>query len=253
MSINDRDVAPGRYHRNHETWGPVLPTTLSSQIVHHIRGAIFERKLHPGEFLGTEASLAEGFGVSRMAARDAVRSLQALGLVTIRKGAGGGITIAEGDPDRLSEAMAIQLLLLGVSVPDLLDAQFAIELLIGELAAQAITKSELEHLQTIIANAEKKTNDIGPFLDLIFDFHVGMARASHNPALAIPLRAYMDALRPYYRQATTHERAVHVVNRYRELIELLARKDKNAASALLTRHQREIRRSLLQEREPTRR
>jgi len=248
MSTSERDTVSGAGRNAAAVWRPLLPATLSSRIVEQIRGAIFEHKLNPGEFLGTEASLAERFRVSRTAARDAIRSLHALGLVTIRKGAGGGITIAEGDPDRLAEALAIQLLLLGVSVPNLLDAQFAIELLTVEVAAQKITDAELEQLRSIIAAAEQKIAEAGPFIDLIFDFHVALAKVSLNAALAIPLKAYMDALRPYYRQATTRERAARVVGRYRELLELMAKRDAIAAKAAIAKHQMLVRRSVFRDR-----
>lgn len=245
MSVSQRDAVFGGGRKGLKTRGRLLPATLSAQIIDHIRGAVFARTLHPGDHLGTEGSLASHFGVSRMAVRDALRSLQALGLVNIRKGQRGGITVAEGDPDRLSDAMAIQLLLLGVSIPDLFDAQFAIVHLIAELAAKNITAGELEKLRTTLDEADQMKSDVRSFQELIFEFHVEMAKASRNPALVIPLRAYMDALRSHYRQATTPEIATRVVRRYQELMGLLAKRDGDGARALITTHHQEVRRALL--------
>jgi GntR family transcriptional repressor for pyruvate dehydrogenase complex len=72
--------------------------SLSWQIVSSVRDALFAKKLRSGEFLGTESELAERFGVSRIVARDALRTLQALGIVDIRMGKGGGARIARGNP-----------------------------------------------------------------------------------------------------------------------------------------------------------
>ena len=55
--------------------------SLSSQIVASVRDALFGKKLKPGEFLGTENDLAERFGVSRIVARDALRTLQGKSVV----------------------------------------------------------------------------------------------------------------------------------------------------------------------------
>src|SRR5690606_30662249 len=62
--------------------------TLSARIVEDVRLALFEKQLAPGDFLGTEKDIAERAGVSRIVARDALRSLQAMGVVEIKVGAG---------------------------------------------------------------------------------------------------------------------------------------------------------------------
>jgi hypothetical protein len=54
--------------------------SLSGQIVAQVRDALFAKKLKPGDFIGTEKDLAARFGVSRIVARDALRTLQALAL-----------------------------------------------------------------------------------------------------------------------------------------------------------------------------
>src|ERR1700752_5520797 len=96
---------------------------LSGQIVGQVRDALFGKKLKPGDFLGTEKDLAARFGVSRIVARAALRTLEALGIVEIRMGAGGGARIARGHPRLFAEALAVQLDLTRVSVREILDAQ----------------------------------------------------------------------------------------------------------------------------------
>src|SRR3954462_3740739 len=106
---------------------PFRSATMSTQIVAQVRDALFARELKPGEFLGTEKDLAGRFGVSRIVARDALRTLEALGVVEIRMGKGGGARIARGNPQLFAEALAVQLTLTGVSAGEILDAQRAIE------------------------------------------------------------------------------------------------------------------------------
>ena len=87
--------------------------SLSSQIVAQVRDDLFEKRLKPGDFLGTEKELAARYEVSRMVARDALRTLSALGIVDIRMGKGGGARIAPGNPRLFAEALAVQLYLTG--------------------------------------------------------------------------------------------------------------------------------------------
>ena len=54
-------------------------SSLSAQIVADVRDALFAKRLKPGDFVGTEKDLAARFGVSRIVARDALRTLEALG------------------------------------------------------------------------------------------------------------------------------------------------------------------------------
>src|SRR5262245_34563304 len=111
------------------------PATLSSQIVADVREALFDKRLKPGDHLGGEKDIAAKFGVSRIVARDALRTLEALGIVEIKVGAGGGARIAQGNPRLFAEALAVQLDLTGVWVGEIMDEQRAIESLTAELAA----------------------------------------------------------------------------------------------------------------------
>ncbi len=90
--IDERSSLPGRGR------------ALSSRIIAEVCEALFEKRLKPGDFLGTEEKLAARFDVSRIVARDALRTLEALGVVEIRMGAGGGARIAYGNPRLFAEA-----------------------------------------------------------------------------------------------------------------------------------------------------
>ena len=118
---------------------PFRSASLSSQIVADVRDALFAKKLKPGDFLGTENELAARYGVSRIVARDALRTLEALGIAEIKMGKGGGARVARGNPRLFAEALAVQLDLTGVSAAEIMDAQRAIECLAAELAAENAT------------------------------------------------------------------------------------------------------------------
>src|ERR1700694_6291777 len=78
--------------------------TLSTQIVAQVREALFAKELRPGDFLGTEKDLAQRFNVSRIVARDALRTLEAQGIVEIKVGSGGGARVAQGNARPFAEA-----------------------------------------------------------------------------------------------------------------------------------------------------
>src|SRR5439155_25174924 len=140
-------------------------------------------KLKPGDFLGTEKDLAARFGVSRIVARDALRTLQALGIADIRMGKGGGARVARGNPRLFAEALAVQLDLTGVSVGEIMDAQRAIESLTAELAAIHGTAADHARLNALNADAERALDNVPAFTRFGREFHLAVAEASHNRGL----------------------------------------------------------------------
>src|SRR5262249_6707400 len=80
--------------------------SLCSATVSAVREARCAKKLRPGDFLGTEKDIAARYGVSRIVARDARRTLEALGIAAIKMGKGGGARVAPGNPRLFAEALA---------------------------------------------------------------------------------------------------------------------------------------------------
>src|SRR4029077_1674820 len=122
---------------------PFRSATMSTQIVARAREALFANEPRPGAFFGTEKDLAERFGVSRIVARDALRTLEAQGIVDIKVGSGGGGRIAQGNARVVAEQLGVQFDLAGVSVAEIMDAQRAIECLAAELAAVNATPDDI--------------------------------------------------------------------------------------------------------------
>lgn len=74
-------------------------------VVEQVRGAIIDGSILAGERLPSERELAEQFGVSRATLREALRALEAVGLIKIRVGAHGGAFATDGALDRSVESL----------------------------------------------------------------------------------------------------------------------------------------------------
>ncbi|MDH4048829.1 MAG: GntR family transcriptional regulator, partial [Gammaproteobacteria bacterium] len=122
-------------------------------MVAHVRTALFDGELKPGDFLGSEAELSKQFGVSRMSVRDALRSLEALGIVDIRMGSKGGATVSEGSSDRFADALAIQLVLIGVTKDDVLQVREAVESMAAGLAASNASSADIDRMRKLLDEA----------------------------------------------------------------------------------------------------
>jgi GntR family transcriptional regulator, transcriptional repressor for pyruvate dehydrogenase complex len=224
--------------------------TLSSRIVSEVRAALFDKSLKAGDFLGTEKDLAARAGVSRIVARDALKALQALGVVEIKVGAGGGARIAQGNPRLFSEALAVQLGLTGVSVREVLDAQRGVECLAAELAAENARPEDLRRLRGLLAAASDCIEDGAAFTRSSLQLHLAVAEASHNRILVAQLLSLQHVSWPTVNRTLTQPVAQHIVDVHRELVDLIEARDAVAARRLMDDHVKMIRARRLSEQEP---
>ena len=216
-------------------------SSLSAKIVTEVRQTLFAKRLKPGDFLGTEKDLAARFGTSRIVARDALRTLEALGIVEIRMGKGGGARIAQGNPRLFAEALAVQLDLTGVSAAEIMDAQRAIETLGAELAAENATADDVAKLRRLLAEAEAAIDDLDLFTQLSRDFHLAVAEASHNRVLVVQLISLEHVSWPRRNVTATPKLARHILEIHTKLADLIELRDPTAARTLMDDHVKMIR------------
>ena len=215
--------------------------SLSSQIVADVREALFGKRLKPGDFLGTEKDLAARHGVSRIVARDALRTLEALGIVEIRMGKGGGARVARGNPRLFAEALAVQLDLTGVSAAEILDAQRAVECMAAELAAENATAADHERIRRLLADAERKLDDADAYTLSSREFHLAIAEASHNRVLVVQFISLQNVSWPSRNTTLTPKVARRILDVHKELAALIEMRDAAGARRLMDDHIKMVR------------
>ena len=227
---------------------PGRSASLSSRIVADVRDALFAKKLKPGDSIGTENEIAARYGVSRIVARDALRTLEALGIAEIKMGKGGGARVARGNPRLFAEALAVQLDLTGVTAAEIMDAQRAIECLAAELAAENATDEDIARLRQVLADAEAALGDVTRFTELGAAFHLAVAEASHNRVLVVQLISLQNVSWPRRNPTLTPKVARRIVDVHRELLNLIEIRDAAGARRLMDDHVKMIRARRVSER-----
>jgi len=210
--------------------------TLASRIVGEVREALFDKRYRPGEFLGTEKDLAGRHGVSRIVARDALRTLEALGIVEIARGAGGGARITRGNPALFAEALAVQLELADIDREEIMAAQTAIEGLAAELAATNATREQIARLHTLVEQAGRLLDDLDAFTRSSLHFHLGVAEASGNRVLYYQLISLQHVSWPSRNRTLNRAVARKILDAHRELAALIEAKKPREARAFMEAH-----------------
>ena len=172
----------------------VRTQSLASRIVEQVVEALFAGQFEPGQFLGTEAQLTETFQTSRVPIREALGRLEALGVVTIKTGAGGGATIAEGLPDQFATALAVQFMLIKVDPEEIFDARIGVECRAAELAAEHITADELAELHRLLERVLAPNLSRRAAVERILAFHRVIVEASRARTLITLMHALEHAL-----------------------------------------------------------
>ena len=167
---------------------------LADRIVDAIKGMIFDRKLLPGDKLPTERDLAQQFGVSRASVREALHSLETLGLVEARIGSG---TYLAENPDAILEHLSWVVYFSGDVEKDLRQARLIVEPEIAALAAERATSEDIEALRLRLENMGMALGDAREAAVQDFEFHVALARAAHNIVLQETIVGMQWMLRGY--------------------------------------------------------
>jgi len=210
--------------------------TLASRLVADVREALFERRYKAGDFLGTEKDLAARHGVSRMVARDALRTLEGLGIVEISRGAGGGARITRGNPQLFAEALAVQLELADIEREEIMTAQGAVEGLAAELAARHATSDQLALLKKLLIQAEGLLDDLDAFTRLSLQFHLGVAEASHNRVPHYQLISLQHVSWPSRNRTLNRAVAKKILEAHRKLVALIEARDAGGARQFMEAH-----------------
>ncbi|HWW66329.1 MAG TPA: FCD domain-containing protein [Sphingomonadaceae bacterium] len=211
--------------------------SLSSGIVEQVLDALFSGKLKPGQFLGTEAQLSETFQTSRVPIREALGQLAALGVITIRTGARGGATIAEGDPEQFAVALAVQFMLVGVSPEEIFDIRIAIESRAAEMAATKATDEDIATLREYLAAIPTGKAARRAATEKILEFHSAVVEVSGSRTLITLMNAIKHALLNLYVASTPDMRQPALAYSTLEgIVERIAAHDPEGARAAMAAH-----------------
>lgn len=219
---------------------PVNVGRASEDVVRQIKGAIHAGKLRPNDGLPSERELSERFGVSRVTIRDALRTLEATGLVEIRVGARGGAFVTVPQPEYVGEGLANMLLLSSSSPEDVTEARMIFELGAIRLLCERRTEEDLAALEEICGRAEAALESGDFDVRLSAEFHVRLATCAHNTAIELILHSFQGPLLRSLERARDVDPMMgkQGAKEHRELVEALRARDADQAYTLMEEHLR---------------
>ena len=152
---------------------------ISEEIEGQIKTAIIDGKLKPGERLPPERELTKLLGVSRISVREALKSLQGLGFVEIRRG--GGCFVKSLLAEKLKDPLSLLIKENAGKVFDLMEVRKEVEAWSAYHAANRADDHDLKRIMEIVEEMKKylAMKEMPPSR-LDSDFHLAISQASHN-------------------------------------------------------------------------
>ncbi len=217
---------------------PVSAERVSQVIVDQIKLLMRQGKLTSGDRLPSERDLCQRFGVSRVTVREALRVLEATGLIEIRVGAHGGAFIASPTTKRLGEGLAGLMTLSSLTPGDVTEARTVIELGILPFVVERATESDIASLRRMVEEGHDALDRNAYTMDLSAAFHVGVATSAHNPAIESLVQSFHGPMLLSLRQARNVEPSMgrKGTEEHAALVDAIEARDLEAAIQVTTTH-----------------
>ncbi len=206
--------------------------TLAEQVAQSLMEFVETQDVKPGESLPSEGSLAASFGVSRPVIREALKSLKALGVITIINGRGAIVRPMTSDLLRSFFGWAVRVK--QGSLLQLYEVRKGIEVQSAILAAERRTPEELAEMARVVARMRQHLSDPEAYTELDAELHLLIAASTRNPMmyhLVESIREPMKgAIRDGLRRRSHDERQIERVQVLHESV-LAALEQGNAQEA----------------------
>ncbi len=172
----------------------VKTSRIYEQIVQQVEESILKGKLKPGDQLPAERDLAQRFGVSRTAVREAVKALQEKGLVEAFTGRGTFVTNGRSQAMRQSLDLIIKISQQEGSLY-LAELRRILEPEIAALAAPRIEEQLLSTMREAVAAMDRNVHEREAYIEADLDFHLALAEAADNPLILALIDSIVGLLR----------------------------------------------------------
>lgn len=222
-------------------YSPIERTRVFELIVGQIERRILTGELRHGDYLGSERELAEQFGASRTAVREALKTLAQRGLVDMRPGRG---TMVIDDTSRaVRHSLHLMMRIGSLHTPaHLTEVREILEPEIAALAAERAEDEQIAALRAALDTMERTLDDADAYIAADNEFHRALARGSGNPLVLALMDSIVDLLSDQRKmvfavpggpeRGQTHHRAV---------FDAIVARDPEAARSGMRAHMEQVR------------
>lgn len=173
-------------------------TKRSDAIANEIKRWIVERNLKPGHRLPQEKDMIDYFKSAKGTVREAIKSLEAQGLITTRTGPGGGAFVADVPPDKAMSLLSNYFYFKNLHIKDIYQLRIHLEPEMAASVCGKLSEKDLDRLKTTMTiyssptatqqeEHQQRLNELA--------FHEVLVDLCPNPVLSFVCRFLLNQLK----------------------------------------------------------
>jgi len=230
-----------------KSFKPVKSPKITDLIIEQIKEAILKGEIKPFDKMPSERELAEHFKASRVSVREALKKLEAAGLLVINPGS--GVFVAESDSKTMSDSLYSILRIKNTSLNEVTEARLIFEPIVAKLAAKRICEDDIIMLEHNI----KKTEDVlkinRPTTNENIEFHSLVADSVHNTVISLTMKTLLDVARIMTVEIHNNVEERYAISyqswkQHKLILDAFRQKDPESAYKLMYEHIAEIQAAL---------
>jgi GntR family transcriptional regulator, transcriptional repressor for pyruvate dehydrogenase complex len=208
-----------------------------TKVIDYIKQQIRVGKLISGSRLPAERELSQLLGVSRNSVREAIRTLDIMGVISSQQGAGNYLT--GNFENNLVESLSMMFLLNQIDYQQISQLRRGLEMQAIMLAIDNITQEQIQELTKVVDELEHTTEDQNIILDK--RLHYTIATASRNTLITDILQALSDLIDQFIVDLrreilSSPDSKIILLEAHNEMMQSLINKDKNMAYDAINKH-----------------
>lgn len=207
--------------------------SLVNEIIIQLSQAILEGDFKPGDKLLSEAQLCEKLGVGRNSLREAIKMLNAIGVLETKRGQ--GTFLAKEISHDVFNPLIFKLILEPKSAKDIYELRILLETIIILMAIKKADDKDIESAKNVLLEVKKlleqNSTDIDRFVKLDIKFHMVIAKSTHNYLVETILDTIMVIFEPFIKKVLSSENGIEIsVINHENLIKII--EEKNSLEAM---------------------
>lgn len=218
---------------------PIVRRKLYQEVLNRLVACLMEGEFPPGSQLPSEKDLMLRFGVGRPAVREAMLTLQQMGLVRISHGERARVVHPSADAilGQISSAMIMMLATSPRGLDDLKDARLMMEMGLVQVAARRATPAQVERLRDVHRRLEAADGNRDLFVRTDMEFHGVIAEMAGNALVAAGVRGMLGWLTRFRTEMVSVKGAERLtLEEHARILDAIAAHDPAAAAAAMSDH-----------------
>lgn len=209
-----------------------------------IAARILAGEIRPGDPLPTEAVLCETYGLHRSTVREGIRLLEETGM--LRRKSQKRLEVAVPDGAHLAERTMQALVLRGITVRALYEANVAFDPVLARIAATSASSAQIARLHRNLKDTRAAAGDLVALAELDAGFHSLLCEATNNEIFQVMRQPLHELFLPMVSElVATIDTSGRMVTAHARIVEAIERRDGEAAALWARRHIEDFKRGCL--------